>query len=97
MNDYDKKILAYNGWMVVCESPFEIEYTWEGTTSCASGAAAHRILDSLKEKVNKVEILANEQFQNVGDEGLFPNYSDKDIWIDGFIAGYEYHNKECNT
>lgn len=35
-----------------------------------------------------LEHLANEEFKNVGDEGLFPNHTDKDIWIAGFKAGY---------
>jgi hypothetical protein len=28
--------------------------------------------------------------QEVGDEGLFPNHTDKDIWIAGFKAGIKY-------
>ena len=28
--------------------------------------------------------------KNVGDEGLFPNHTDKDIWMSGFEAGYKY-------
>lgn len=28
--------------------------------------------------------------KNVGDEGLFPNHTDKDIWMSGFEAGYGY-------
>jgi len=32
--------------------------------------------------------LANEEFEKVGDEGLFPNHTDKDIWTAGFKAGY---------
>ena len=39
------------------------------------------------------EEVANDEFKKVGDEGLFPNYTDKDIWIDGFKAGYKYANK----
>lgn len=35
-----------------------------------------------------LEHLASEEFKNVGDEGLFPNHTDKDIWIAGFKAGY---------
>ena len=35
-----------------------------------------------------LEHLANEEFKNVGDEGLFPNHTDKDIWTAGFKAGY---------
>ena len=37
-----------------------------------------------------IEKLAFEEFENVGDEGLFPNHTDKDIWIAGFKAGYSY-------
>jgi hypothetical protein len=37
-------------------------------------------------EIINIENLALEQFENVGDEGLFPNYSDKDIWMDGFIS-----------
>lgn len=40
-----------------------------------------------------LHIIANEEFNNVGDDGLFPNYSDKDIWIAGFKAGFTYSNK----
>ena len=35
-----------------------------------------------------LEHLANEEFKNIGDEGLFPNHTDKDIWTAGFKAGY---------
>ena len=35
------------------------------------------------------EEYALSAFENIGDEGLFPNHSDKDIWVDGFKAGYE--------
>ena len=45
-----------------------------------------------------IEKLAFEEFENVGDEGLFPNHTDKDIWIAGFKAGYSYLlNKIENT
>jgi hypothetical protein len=36
------------------------------------------------------EEYALSEFENVGDEGLFPNHSDKDIWVAGFKAGYEF-------
>lgn len=32
-----------------------------------------------------IEQLALQEFENVGDEGLFPNHSDKDIWLSGFF------------
>jgi hypothetical protein len=35
-----------------------------------------------------VEAVAEVEFTKVGDEGLFPNYTDKDIWIDGFVSGF---------
>lgn len=37
-----------------------------------------------------IEKIAFEEFENVGDDGLFPNHTDKDIWIAGFKAGYSY-------
>ena len=33
---------------------------------------------------------AETEFANVGDEGLFPNHSDKDIWISGFESAIDY-------
>ena len=45
-----------------------------------------------------IEEIAFEEFKNVGDDGLFPNHTDKDIWIAGFKAGYSYLlNKIENT
>ena len=35
------------------------------------------------------EEIALIEFENVGDEKLFPNHTDKDIWVAGFIAGHE--------
>lgn len=35
--------------------------------------------------------------ESVGDEGLFPNHTDKDIWMAGFEAGYLYYQKELET
>jgi hypothetical protein len=40
-----------------------------------------------------LEIIAREEFTKVGDDGLFPNHTDKDIWISGFKAGYLYMPK----
>jgi len=33
---------------------------------------------------SEAEKIANEEFKNVGDDGLFPNHTDKDIWVAGF-------------
>lgn len=41
-----------------------------------------------------LDITAREEFKNVGDEGLFPNHTDKDIWMSGFKAGYMYRNNQ---
>ena len=38
-----------------------------------------------------IEQIALEEFKNVGDEGLFPNHSDRDIWVSGFMAGYNFY------
>lgn len=38
----------------------------------------------------RMEEIANEQFKNVGDEGLFPNHTDKDIWVNGFVSAFEW-------
>jgi hypothetical protein len=40
------------------------------------------------------EKIAEEQFKHVGDEGLFPNHTDKDIWISGFVAAMKQAKPE---
>lgn len=35
-----------------------------------------------------IEEIAFKEFENVGDEKLFPNHTDKDIWVSGFVKGY---------
>ncbi len=37
--------------------------------------------------ISDIEKTAFEEFEKVGDDGLFPNHTDKDIWISGFTAG----------
>lgn len=39
------------------------------------------------------EQIALEEFKSVGDEGLFPNHSDRDIWVSGFMAGYNFYKE----
>ncbi len=51
MNENDKLVLEKNGWMIECESPFEIRN--EETGDFASGFAAKAILDNLKPKPRK--------------------------------------------
>lgn len=36
----------------------------------------------------KIEEIALREYENVGDDKLFPNHTDKDIWIAGFKEGY---------
>lgn len=47
----DEQLLEKNGWIVECESPFEIRHS--ETNSFATGIAAELILESLKPKVEK--------------------------------------------
>ena len=47
-----------------------------------------KINQSLLDGTN-AESLAYSEFKNVGDEGLFPNHTDKDIWVSGFKAAIE--------
>lgn len=51
--------------------------------------------DQIRIKSVNPEEIAFEEFKNVPDDRLFPNHSDKDIWIAGFKAGMEY--KEENS
>lgn len=46
MNEKDRKLLEFNGWIVECESPFEIRRS--KTESFATNEAAKLILNSLK-------------------------------------------------
>jgi hypothetical protein len=51
MYENDKLLLEKNGWIIECESPFEIRN--EETGDFASGFAAKAVLDSLKPKPKK--------------------------------------------
>lgn len=46
-------------------------------------------------EINNLEKLASMVFDNTdhGDDNLFPNHTDKDIWMKGFIAGVQYKIK----
>ena len=50
-----------------------------------------------KNAYEDIERLANLEFQDVADEGLFPNHSDKDIWINGFVSAYVYFKNQNDT
>ena len=43
------------------------------------------------------ESVANEEFKNVGDDGLFPNHTDKDIWTSGFVSALKWKNNGTDT
>jgi hypothetical protein len=58
MKDSDIKILENNGWIVECESPFEIS---QENGSFASNNAAKLILETLRrENPNPLKILCND-------------------------------------
>ena len=62
------------------------------TTYCDCGPLEEDLLKDWDVTLNDgeplLEHLANEEFKKVGDDGLFPNHTDKDIWTAGFKAGY---------
>lgn len=35
------------------------------------------------------EELALQEYENIGDDKLFPNHTEKDIWVSGFKTGYD--------
>ena len=35
-----------------------------------------------------------KQYEKVGDEKLFPNHSDKDIWMNGFYEGAIWYREQ---
>lgn len=49
MNENDKLILEKNGWVIECESPFEIRN--KETGDFATGFAAKIVIESLKPKI----------------------------------------------
>lgn len=36
-------------------------------------------------------------YENVGDEKLFPNHTDKDIWMNGFYEGAKWYRQELKV
>ena len=47
--------------------------------------------------MESIEQIAINEFDKVGDDGLFPNHTDKDIWVSGFKAGFEYKCQAVNS
>ena len=35
-----------------------------------------------------------KEYENVGDEKLFPNHTDKDIWMNGFYEGAKWYREQ---
>ena len=44
----------------------------------------------------EIEKLAYEQLKNVGDEGLFPNHTNGDIYVRGFVDAFEWMKSDGN-
>jgi hypothetical protein len=38
-----------------------------------------------------------KEYENVGDEKLFPNHSDKDIWMNGFYEGAKWYREQLKS
>jgi len=38
-----------------------------------------------------------EKYENVGDEKLFPNHTDKDIWMNGFYEGAIWYREQLKS
>jgi hypothetical protein len=66
---------------------------WGDGRACAklsTGAITQTLTDA------GIEFIAHEEFKNVGDEGLFPNHTDKDIWVNGFLEGVKWYRNRLN-
>ena len=38
-----------------------------------------------------------KEYENVGDEKLFPNHTDKDIWMNGFCEGTKWYREQLRN
>jgi hypothetical protein len=38
-----------------------------------------------------------KEYENVGDEKLFPNHTDKDIWMNGFYEGAKWYREQLKN
>lgn len=57
MNEKDEKLLEENGWIVECESPFEIRHEFSG--SFASNWAAEYVVEILKQENKPLYLIRN--------------------------------------
>lgn len=63
------------------------------SAECANIAQdyADKIFKKIEDFNKNSESIAYKSFEfMVADEGLFPNHTDKDIWINGFKSGIEW-------
>ena len=93
MNKNDIFLLESHGWIVVCESPFEIEHN--ETCSLATGEGAKIILNSLKLKPVKnvgVGELFNSISNHVKDE--FISNSPR-LELSSLIMGFSNDEQYC--
>jgi lipoate-protein ligase A len=51
-------------------------------------------LEISDEEIDNAVVL---QYENVGDEKLFPNHSDKDIWMNGFYEGAKWYREQIKN
>jgi hypothetical protein len=67
----------------------------------ACGLALSKLLykQALKSEISDEEIdnLVVKQYENVGDEKLFPNHTDKDIWMNGFYEGAKWYREQLKS
>ena len=84
MKESDIKLLESNGWVVECESPFEIRNIepW----SFASGIAAQVILDELKElnKRNKSKLNCVISYNNSEEMMSIRNHNDVSVFYGNY-------------
>ena len=44
--------------------------------------------------IEDIDNAAVKEYENVGDEKLFPNHTDKDIWMNGFYDGARWYREQ---
>ncbi|MDA3780203.1 MAG: hypothetical protein PF487_08330 [Bacteroidales bacterium] len=84
MNEVNIKLLEENGWVVECESPFEIRY--EDGGAFASGCAADIVLYDLKHERNNAFSL--KEMKNSFNAGM-----NRGVYIASLIMNRPIDNK----
>ena len=56
-------------------------------------------IETFKQEISDEEIdnAVVKGYENVGDEKLFPNHTDKDIWMNGFYDGARWYREQLKT